>query len=320
MLCHFKSVYSQKLKKREELTKDFKLVGIVSLIFAMIIWASSFIALKSAMTDIGPYTVIFLRMVFASLCFLYFIKSFLNYNFTKKDIKYIALLGLFEPCLYFLFEAKALQLTSASQAGMVASLMPLITALFAGYLLKEMISQKLIFGSFIAMMGVIWLSVNATTTLSSPNPMLGNFLELCAMTCGAGYTIVARYLSNKFSAIFITAIQSFIGTIFFLPFCLYESVTIDMKFSLEALSWIAYLGIVVTLGGYGLYNYALSKMEASKAAVFINLIPVFTMILAFLILQEALTQSQGIASVVILVGVYISQMKSPIKRKTKRLE
>ena len=299
------------------MSKNFNAVGLISIITAMFIWASSFIALKSAMTDIGPYTVIFIRMIVASLCFLYFIKRFLKYKFTKKDIKYIALLGLFEPCLYFLFEAKALQLTTASQAGMVASLMPLITALFAGYLLKEVISRKMIFGSLLAMIGVIWLSVNATTSITAPNPLLGNFLELCAMTCGAGYTIVARYLSQKFDALFITAIQSFIGAVFFLPFFTYEIFTIDMTFSVEAILWIIYLGIVVTLGGYGLYNYALSKIEASKAAVFLNLIPVFTMILAYIILAEEFTRSQLIASIVILIGVFISQMK-PLKYKFKR--
>ena len=292
------------------MSKEFRVVGLFSLIFAMIIWASSFVALKTAMTDIGPYTTIFLRMIFASLCFLYFIKRFMKYKYTKKDIKYILVLGLFEPCLYFLFEAKALQLTSASQAGMVASLMPLITALFAGYLLKEVVTQKLIFGSLLAMIGVVWLSVNATSSVSAPNPLLGNFLELCAMSCGAGYTIVARYLVYKFDAIFITAMQAFMGVIFFLPFFAYESVTMTMHFSFEAVAWIAYLGVVVTLGGYGLYNYALTKIEASKAAVFINLIPVFTIILAYLMLGELMTEQQLWASVLILIGVFISQMQS----------
>ena len=55
----------------------------------MFIWASSFIALKAAMENLGPFTVIFLRMLIASLCFVYFIKSFLKYDFSKKDIKFI---------------------------------------------------------------------------------------------------------------------------------------------------------------------------------------------------------------------------------------
>ena len=298
------------------MSKSFNLIGIFSLVFAMFIWGSSFIALKSAMVDLGEFTVIFFRMFIASLCFLYFIKGFLKLDFTKKDIKYILLLALFEPCLYFIFEAKALLYTSASQAGMITSLMPLITAMFAGYFLKEIVTKRMIFGSLLAMFGVIWLSVQASTTISAPNPMLGNFLELCAMICGAGYTIVTRYLVEKYSALFITAIQAFIGAIFFFPFFLFEYFTRPMNFTFEAMSWVLYLGIVVTLGGYGLYNFALTKIEASKAAMFINLIPVSTLILAFLILGEKLSFQELIASSVILLGVILSQISvKRFKRK-----
>jgi len=298
------------------LTKDFNLVGLVSIIFAMFIWGSSFIALKAAMVDLGEYTVIFIRMAAASLCFIFFIKRFLKYDFTKRDIQLILLLGFFEPCLYFVFEAKALLYTSASQAGMITSLMPLMTAMAAGYFLKEIISRQLLFGSVVAMIGVVWLSVQATTTESAPNPMLGNFLEFCAMACATGYTLVARYLSEKFSALFITAIQAFIGFVFFLPFFIFELSTKEMTFSVEAVSWSIYLGIVVTLLGYGLFNFALTKIEASRAAMFVNLIPIFTLILAFLILGEKLTTTELVASATILFGVIISQIT--VKRFKRR--
>lgn len=291
----------------------------MSIIFAMFIWGSSFIALKSAMVDLGEFTVIFFRMLIASFCFIFFIKSFTKYNFTKKDIKLIILLAFFEPCLYFIFEAKALLYTSASQAGMITSLMPIITAMAAGYFLKEIITKQLIAGSLIAVCGAIWLSMQATSTVSSPNPLLGNFLEFCAMFCGAGYTIVARYLSSKFSAIFITAIQAFIGTIFFFPFFIFEIFTTEMNFTSSAIAWLFYLGVVVTLGGYGLYNFALTKLDASKASMFIYLIPVFTLILAYLFLNEKLSTVELIASAVILIGVVLSQFKfEKLKKLTKR--
>ena len=292
------------------MTKNFSYIGILSLIFAMFIWASSFIALKAAMEDLGPFTVIFLRMLIASLCFVYFIKSFLKYDFSKKDIKFILLLALFEPCLYFIFESKALQLTSASQAGMITSLMPIITAMAAGYFLKEIITKQLIFGSLIAMSGAIWLSLQGTTSISCPNPLLGNFLEFLAMVCGAGYTITARYLSDKYSALFITAIQAFIGAIFFAPLFLYEYFTIPLNITMNSFLWVLYLGVVVTLAGYGLYNYALTKITASKAAVFVYLIPVFTLILAYFVLNEKLSIIEFIACLVILVGVFISEVSS----------
>lgn len=290
------------------MTRDYSFIGFASLIFAMFVWASSFIALKSAMVDLGEYTVIFIRMFVASLCFVFFIKGFLKYNFTKKDIQLILLLGFFEPCLYFIFEAKALMYTSASQAGMITSIMPLLTALAAGYFLKEIISKQLLFGSVVAMIGVIWLSIQANSTHSAPNPALGNFLEVCAMACATGYTLVARYLSDKFSALFITAIQAFVGVIFFFPFFIYELNTKVMTFSFEAVSWAIYLGVVVTLLGYGLFNFSLTKIEASKAAMFINLIPIFTLVLAYIVLGEKLTKTELVASATILFGVLISQL------------
>jgi len=291
------------------------IIGIFALIFAMFIWASSFIALKTAIADLGPYSVIFLRMATASLCFIYFIKDFIKYDFSKKDIKYIVLLAFFEPCLYFIFEAKAIQLTTASQVGMITSLMPIITAMAAGYFLKEIISKQLIFGSLIALFGALWLSLQAVSSVNAPNPLLGNFYELLAMICGAGYTIVARYLSEKYSALFITAIQVFIGTIFFFPLFLYEYNTGNLNFTNNAILCVFYLGVVVTLGGYGLYNYSLTKIEASKAAIFIYLIPVFTIILAYLILEEKLNTIEFIACCTILIGVFISE--APLKKIVK---
>jgi len=296
-------------------SNNFNLLAIFSLIFAMFIWGSSFIALKSAMQDLGEFTVIFFRMLIASLCFIYFIKDFIKFKFTKLDIKFIVLLAFFEPCLYFIFEAKALLYTSASQAGMITSLMPIITAMAAGYFLKEIITKQLIFGSLLAAGGAIWLSLQAISTISAPSPLLGNFLELCAMCCGAGYTIVARYLSDKFSALFITAIQAFIGAIFFLPFFLYEYFTTEIHFTNSSIGWLFYLGIVVTLGGYGLYNFALTKIDASKTSMFVYLIPIFTLILAYFLLDETLSSTEFLACGIILGGVILSQLKF---RKLKR--
>jgi len=297
------------------MNKKNSIIGILSLTFAMFIWASSFIALKTAMLDLEPYTVIFLRMFTASLCFVYFIKDFIKYDFSRSDIKYIVLLAFFEPCLYFIFEAKAIQLTTASQVGIITSLMPIITAMAAGYFLKEIISKQLIFGSLIALFGAVWLSLQAVSSVNAPNPLLGNFYELLAMVCGAGYTIVARYLSDKYSALFITAIQVFIGAIFFFPLFIYEYNTGNLNFTNNAILCVFYLGVIVTLGGYGLYNYALTKIEASKAAVFIYLIPVFTIILAYLILEEKLNTIEFIACCTILIGVFISE--APLKKIVK---
>jgi len=108
--------------------------------------------------------------------------------------------------------------------------------------------------------------------------------------------------------LFLTAIQSFVGFFFFMPFALWEYNTVAMDFNLNAILWVMYLGVVVTIGGYGLFNFALSRMEASKAGMFVSLIPVFTIILAFLILGETLTYIEVTASIIILFGVLATQI------------
>jgi len=294
------------------------LIGIIFLLTAMLTWASSFIALKAAIGPVGPMSVVFGRMVIASLCFVYFIPSFAKLPFTKKDVKYILLLTLFEPCFYFIFEAKALQLTTASQAGMITSMMPLMTAIAAGFVLKEHITNKVLIGSFLAVIGAIWLSLGAQSSEHASNPLLGNFLEFCAMICGSWYAISVRYLSQKFSALFLTAIQAFIGSIFFAPLALWEYFTVPMHLNLEVFGWIVYLGVVVTLGGYGMFNLALSRIEAARASVFVNLIPVFTVLLAYLFLGEVLSPTEMTASMVIFGGIIVSQMPT-FKVKEKLL-
>ena len=297
--------------------RDIDFVAIGALCMAMLVWASSFIAMKSAIGPIGPMSVMFGRMFIASLCFLYFVRGFFKLDFTKEDIKYIGLMVLFEPCLYFMFESKALEYTSAGQAGMITSMMPLITAIGAGIVLKEVITRKVIVGSLLAVSGAIWLSLSANGSEFASNPLLGNTLEFCAMIVASGYAISTRHLTKKFSAIFLTAIQAFVGMIFFLPFAIYEYSTTTMNITTEAISWTLYLGVVVTLGGYGLFNFALTRMEASKASIYINLIPVFAVILAYFILGEKMTFAGIVASCIILSGVIISQLPTERLKKVR---
>lgn len=284
-----------------------KVIGTIAALVAALVWSSSFVALKIALESVPPMSVIFFRMVVASCIFIFFYKQFIALKFTKSDIKYILIMVFCEPCLYFVFEAKALELTSASQAGVITSTMPLITAIGAGIFLKEIITKRLLLGSVIAMAGAIWLSFSADVQEYAPNPILGNFLEAIAMICGAGYALSLKHLTKRFSALFLTAIQAFAGALFFAPFSLYEWMSVGLSMDTKSAFAIVYLGAFVTLGGYGLFNYALSLLPASRVSSFINLIPAFAVLLAFIVLGERLNFMQFIAAGVIFLGVFISQ-------------
>ncbi len=282
----------------------------LALIVAMLIWGSTFMVMKVVITDVSPLMVVFLRMLIGALVFILlwkWIKKGIRYQ--TGDWKYLILMALFEPCLYFLFEGLALKYTSAGQAGMITSILPLMVALAAFLFLKETTTWRQILGFIIAISGVISMTLGSEVNDKASNPLLGNFLEFLAMLSAVGYTLLIRHLSSRYASLFLTAMQSFIGTLFFLPLVLLN----DSSLEISLLNWglLAYLGIVVTLGGYGLFNYALTHVKATTAVAYVNLIPAISLIYAMIFLGERLTQSQWIAVVVIFIGVLLSKEKKP---------
>ena len=278
----------------------------ISLVFATLLWASSFVALKLAFSSYHPMQVIFGRMFIASLCFVIFIPSFRKINWRRQDIKYLLIMGISEPCLYFIFEAKALVLTSASQAGMITAMLPLLVAIMAWGWLKESINRTTLAGFSLAIIGAVWLSLASETSINAPNPLLGNFYEFLAMVCAAVYTVSLKHLTNNYPPLFLTAFQAFIGSLFFFPFLFLPGVGFSFVWETTPALAVIYLGTFITLGAYGCYNYSVSRIPASRAAGYINLIPVFGVILGMIILGDQLNLYQWLACGLVFCGVWLS--------------
>ncbi|MCF8044971.1 MAG: DMT family transporter [Desulfarculaceae bacterium] len=280
----------------------------LTLLCATVLWASSFVALKIAFRNFDPMVVIFSRMLVGSICFLFLYRFYKNTAIHKKDLFSLFLMVLFEPCLYFVFEAKAIQYTTASQAGMVSAFLPMLVAVGAFFVLKENLTPKIVTGLFISIVGVCWLSMAGTPALDAPNPALGNFYEFLAMVFAAGYTIVLKKLTNsRYSALFLTAIQAFAGSIFYLPILFLPSTELPVTFDPVSFGAIIYLGSAVTLGAYACFNYGVSKIPAGRASAFVNLIPVFSLFMGIIILGDSFTPQQCAACLIIFSGLLVSQ-------------
>ncbi|PHR24554.1 MAG: EamA family transporter [Desulfotalea sp.] len=281
---------------------------ILALVTAMVLWSSSFIALKIAFRAYDPMFVIFGRMLVGSLCFLLIGKRITrSLKYQKGDYKLILFMAFCEPCLYFIFEAKAIENTTASQAGIITAMLPILVMITAGLFLKERVSRRAYLGALTAVTGVLWLTFASSPSSDAPNPMLGNFLEFLAMVCATGYTIALKSLTNRYSPFFLTAIQALLGTIFYFPLLFLPSTQLPRHFDSTSAMAIVYLGAVITLGAYGLYNYGIKYVPANKGAIYVNLIPIFSVILGCLILDESFSIYQFFAGSLILTGVYLSQ-------------
>ncbi len=252
--------------------------------------------------------VILGRMLVASLCFLLLGKYvFKNFRYYKGDYKLLLFMSFCEPCLYFLFEATALDNTSASQAGVITATAPIFVLAAATIFLQERYNVQSWLGAVAALAGVCWLTLESSPNETAPNPVFGNFCEILAMVCATGYTIALKSLTKRYSPLFLTALQAFMGAIFYLPIVFLPIVEKPTIIAPLPLSAIIYLGAVVTLGAYGLFNYGLKHVPAARAASYINLIPLFSVLMAWGLLGETLNIRQCLAALLIVISVWFTQ-------------
>lgn len=275
-----------------------------ALLTATVLWGGSFIAMKIAMQGFSPLLVVFGRMAIASAVFACLWPRLGGVRAAKGDWGALLFMAFCEPCLYFVFEAWALTQTQVSQAAMVTSMLPVLTALAAAWVLKERLERRTMAGLILAVLGVVVMSLSGAPTEHAPRPILGNFLEFLAMCCAVGYIVTAKRLAARHRPLYLTAVQSFAGTVFFAPALLLAPLP-------ERLSWgpvlaVVFLGLGVTFVAYGLYNYGVSRAPATKAAAFINLIPLVACLFSWCILDERLTLVQWTGGGLALAGVTLT--------------
>lgn len=284
-----------------------KTVALLCLAGAILLWGTSFMATKVALAEFAPTMVIWLRMTLASLLVFAVYPRIPKPEYRPGDWKVLGFLCLMQPCLYFLLETYAMTLTTSSQAGMISALVPLLVALGAWLVLREPMSMMGVCGLTVSIGGVVWLSISGAPDVSAPNPALGNLLEVGAMCCAAIYMVVMKRLSVRYSTWWLTGLQCVSGAFFFLPTLWFSGIPSFAGVSHSAWLAVAYLGLFVTLGAFGLYNMAMTLMPAGKAAQAINLVSPVALITGWALLGESLSLMQLVPCAVIGVGVWIGR-------------
>jgi len=294
---------SQRMAERMGAT----LLAALCLTGAVLLWGTSFMATKAALVGFAPMTVIWMRMALASLIVLVAWKRIPKPQYESGDWKVLGFLCLMQPCLYFLLEGYAISLTTSSQAGMISALVPLLVAVGAWAILKEPISSRGVLGLLVSIGGVVWLSLSGSVGENAPNPALGNLLEVGAMVAAAFYIVVMKRLSVRYSTWWLTSMQCVAGAVFFLPWVLLGGEISLGIIPTSAWLGVAYLGLFVSLGAFGLYNMAMTFMPAGRAAMSINLVSPVALISGWLILGETLSMMQIAACGLVAVGVWVGR-------------
>lgn len=287
-----------------------RIIPLLCLGGAVVFWGTSFAATKAALESFSPMALVWLRMVIASAVFAPVWFFLPKPDYRPGDVRWLGLVVLLQPCIYYLAEGYAVQLTTSSAAGVISAIVPLLVAAGAWAFLGEKLSARAGAAIAISLVGVAALSLGGEPAATAPNPVLGNFLEVIAMASAAGALIALKHLSARYNPWFLTGLQAAVGAVFFLPGALVGEPASWVEATAVAWGCVLYLGTVVSLAAFGLYNTAVARMPANRAALAINLVPAVALISGWLVRGESLSPVQ-LAGCALIVGAVVLAETAP---------
>lgn len=276
----------------------------------MFFWGASFVWAKEALEFYSPITIIFFRLLFSSIILLFFLSITKKIQLPKKkDLPSFLILAFFEPFLYFLGETNSLLFIDSSTCSVMISIIPLFTPFVAYFFLKEEIKILNITGILISIIGIVVLMFDNNLNLQIP--IKGILLVFVAIIAANGYGVMIKKIDTSYSVFNVTMWQNIFGLIYFLPLLLIFSRNniLNTGFIFTGFLAILKLGIFASSIAFIFYMYALRHLPISRTNVFTNSIPIFTIIIAFFVLNENIDTKKIIGIIIIIIGVIVSQLR-----------
>jgi len=285
--------------------------GLASAIMVAVIWGLSFVAARIVLSTLTPVLLATVRFGIASLIFIPIILRELRVARAPKiqDLMELALLGFLGISIYFFLQYTGVKYAGAGiSALLVVGLIPILTGMASFAVLKEGYSVRQMLGTGLGLLGVALITIP------------GLFLEkvdvlfyvgvLCLFlnaVCWALYSTLNRRLMGRTGKpLMVTAYITVFGTLMLIPM----SVSSDWSLinSLQTEQWLSilYLSLVCSCAGYFLWSFALSKMEAVKASVWLYLEPVAAFVGETLIYKTVPSSVTVIGSAAIILGALLT--------------
>lgn len=280
------------------------------MVLSTFFWAGAFIAGKLSVPFIPVFTLTFLRFFIATII-LYFVVKFKdksNYKLIKKDIPIFLFTGIVGMFGYHVFFFTALKYT-AINSSLIEATNPIITTILCIIFLRDKITFKRAVGIILSFSGVFLTITNASlTTIYNLSFNKGDLLMLIAVFMWASYSVFSKKVMHRFSPLILTFYSFLFCTIFIIPFVIYERPWMFIK-QVPYYSFLAvlYMSIFASVIGYLVQQISIKQIGPSKTSIFINLVPIFSIILSVTILKESISAVKIFTTLLIITGVYICQ-------------
>lgn len=272
-------------------------------------WSLSFIFYRIGVPEFGSLAFASLRVVLAGLTMLVFVLlKKKNRQGIRDNWKVLTLVGLFSAAIPFMLFAFAARSVNAGVLAVLNASVPMMSGFIASTFFKDRLSKKQILGLVIGIVGVVILmseslfGEQSATSGSGLLPM--GYALLACVGYAVGANITRNYLDSV-TPVAITAGSLIIASVIMLPIALYEF-PYGKSISLTAWVSVICIGVFSTAIALIFMNQLIKSIGPMRATSITLVIPIFAIILGYLLLGEALGTPAIIGSVVILFGTYLS--------------
>lgn len=290
--------------------------GHLAAFVTILIWGTTFISTKVLLRVFAPIEILLIRFV-VGYAALWCVRPRGLKVADKKQEWAFAAAGLCGITLYYLLENIALTYTLASNVGVIISIAPFFTAIFAWLFLRDRRpGVRFVLGFLMAMAGIALLSFGKDASLQL-NP-IGDLLGVAAAVIWAAYSILTKKVSGfGYDTILTTRRIFFYGLVFMVPISSAMGVHVELRdFAVAGvLPNLLFLGLGASALCFVTWNTAVKHLGSVKTSVYIYMVPVITAVTSALFLHETLTAAAMCGIVLTLAGLFLSEKREQNKEE-----
>lgn len=292
------------------MNRESDLFVYLMLVGTMALWGGTWISGKMLAGSMGPLSASFLRFLSAAV-FLVISAWMQEGKVPRLPLKFVphtVFLGLTGVFMYSWFFFKGLESIPAGRAALIVACIPVCVASVSAMVFKERFGPLRVLGTLISLFGVsMVLSEGDPLSLLSHGVATGDLLILGCVVAWTGYSIGGRIAMRHLDPARAVTWSCVLGALFLLGPALNAGLVDDVLRSSFG-DWlnILYLGVIATGVSYAWYYRGIRAIGPSRAAIFINLVPVFAIVFAQLLLGETVGLAVLGGGALVITGVYMT--------------
>ena len=269
-----------------------------------VLWGSLYVISKTAMEEIPPLTLLFLRYAVAVALFLPVLRIRFGCipRIPKGSRGLMAAIGLIGYGLGIALQQVSNDMLDASLAALINSINPVFIFILASLILKERMTAGKVFGTLLAIAGVYVIFGSSGGGISIP----GLALAMFSVFFWSLSSVLVRKVTSEIDPLVMTMYGMLIGLAGMAPAAAAEMQFVPCTISLKGILSVFYLGIVTTAFAHFLWNKALSAAPAGTCSMFYPVQPLTSAVMGVLVLGEPVTAGFIIGAAVISAGVLLA--------------